>query len=221
MSTLNSQRHAFEKDVYSSLRPLMGPTGWRKRDNFLFCQSDGYYQEATIAVDRAAPATRVSFSFKPMTVDPIYWEISGVAKECSAQPLSFRSNWLGTCRSLPFLEASVEQPGDSPVSVAGAIMELCRKSKDVWADMLGAASFSELVSRYPEHVARGTFRYTLIMSLIAEGDLAAARATADSYIGTYANASKAFHRVGKSFEHQIIRWLDARRNPPQEAPTGA
>jgi hypothetical protein len=144
-----------------------------------------------------------------------------VAKECSAQPLSFRSNWLGTCRSLPFLEARVEQPGDSPAQVAGAIIELCRKSKGVITDMLGAASFSELVSRYPEHVARGTYRYTLIMSLIAEGKLDAAYATADSYIGAYANASKAFHRVGKSFEHQIIRWLDARRDLSETLPAGA
>src|SRR5204863_8029938 len=98
-TTQRKQRQAFERELFLSMRPALKAMGWKKKENFLFCESDGYYQDATILVDLQAPATHVDWTFKPMAIDPIYWAISE-EEECARQPLSFRSVGLSTCPGL-------------------------------------------------------------------------------------------------------------------------
>jgi hypothetical protein len=67
-----------------------------------------------------------------------------------------------------------------------------------------------LLTELHEKGARGNVATSRIAALIAEGRSADARAAAEASLATYGPLSPAVQRVGKLFEHQIIRWLDAR-----------
>jgi hypothetical protein len=206
---MTKARTDFEKVCLSRLRDLLKGTGWRKRDNLVFAEVDGYYVQADVLVHKKEPKTRFECSFKPMAVDPILWEISGTP-ECLDEPLSFRSYCIGGCTSYPLLFADIEQAGDDAEKVAAQILPCCSRALALLRENFGNHPFSELLAELQEQGARGNVATSRIAALIAEGRTADARTAAEASLATYGPLSPAVRRVGKLFEHQIIRWLDAR-----------
>ena len=208
LGDVNNSRATFEKNCLTSLRSLIKGTGWRKRDSLLFFEFNGFYLEANVFVHRSEPQTRVECSFKPMAVDRILWNVTGEF-ECLVQPLSFRSFGVGVCATFPLVTADIEVAGDSPSDVAAKVLPCCEAARKELCVALDKQPFSDLIGTLLERGARGNLSTTRIFALIGEGKLDQARAATYLSLASYGEVSSGFHRVGKSFEHQIIRWLDA------------
>ena len=206
---MTKARTDFEKECLSRLRVLLKGTGWRKRDNLVFGEFDGCYVQADILVHRNEPRTRFECSFKPMAVDPILWEISGTP-ECLDQPLSFRSCGIGGCVTYPLLVTDIEQAGATAHEVAAQVLACCSRALALLRDDFGNRPFSGLLAELQEKGARGNVATSRIAALVAEGRTADARTDAEASLATYGPLFPAVQRVGKLFEHQILRWLDAR-----------
>jgi hypothetical protein len=207
-------RAAFERECLAALRPLLKASGWKKRDNVLFAEVDGFYVEAGVLVQRDKPATRVECAFKPMALDPLLWEISG-EQQCLAQPLSFRSYGIGTCSTHPLLAADIADAGDDAATVAARILPVCSSANALLRTDFGARKFSDLVAALVAQGVRGNLAITRIMALIDEGNLPGAHDAAEASLASHAPVSAAAHRVGKLFEHRILRWLDGRASTQQ------
>jgi len=205
---VKNSRATFERDCLASVRSLIKGTGWRKRDNLLFAEFNGYYLEANVLVHRSEPKTRVECSFKPIEIDRILWNITGEL-ECLSQPLSFRSFGVGVCATYPLVKATIEVAGDSPAEVAAKVIPCCSAARTELCSALDHQTFSDLIGTLLEQEAPGNLSTTYILALIGEGKFDKARAATAVSLARYGNVSPASSRVGKYFEHHILRWLDA------------
>jgi hypothetical protein len=201
------QRHRFEKDVIALLAELVRPTAWKRRQNSLFIQSGDHLQSAFLSVHANSQETHVELSFKPMAIDPVLWEIMDMADN-RRQPLSFRVWGAFTCSPLPIANAQIERPGSSPADVAHSMLTFCEDNQDRFRELLVQAPFSELVAKHPNQVERGAYAVTLVVSLIHERELAAARRTAQAYASGEKSSTCDLSSRGESFHQLALKWLD-------------
>jgi hypothetical protein len=208
MSTLYRQRTAFEKELLAELNPLVKKSKWKKSSCALFNQSGDHYQDVLVSVHRNAALTTAELRFKPMALDPILWEILDIP-ENKDKPLSFRTWGAFTCSGLPILEVQLEQPGNSPGEVASKLVNLCNDKVALFQEQLAAAPFSNLIAGHTNHVERGAYAVTLVVSLINDGNLGFAYRTASSYVSGELSSCAGFTSAGKSFHQLALEWLDA------------
>jgi len=208
MSTSTKQRTAFEKEIFARLGPQLKGTGWKKRQCALFMQEGDYYQDVFVSVHRNATLTRAELRIKPMSLDPILWDILDIPENLD-EALSFRTWGAFTCPGLPILEEQIEQPGSSAQEVGAALVSLCKDSRDLFRERLASTTYSELVENHPNQVARGAYAITLVASLINDHNYSRARQVANSYATGELSSCAEISSYGKSFHHLAVEWLDA------------
>ena len=208
MSTLYSQRTAFEKELLTELGTLLKKSKWKKSCCALFNRSGSYYQDLFISVHRNASLTTAALRFKPMSLDTILWDILDIP-ENRDKPLSFRTWGAFTCPGLPIYDAQLERPGNSPREVADELVSLCIDKEALFQERLAAAPFSQLVAEHPNHIERGAYAVTLVASLINDGNLSLAYSTASAFASGQQSSCANFTSMGKSFHQLALEWLDA------------
>jgi hypothetical protein len=210
MSTLYSQRIAFEKQLLAEIGTHLKRSEWKKSSCALFRQSDGIYQDIFIAVHRNSASTTTELRLKPMALDPILWDILDIP-ENRDMPLSFRTWGAFTCSAIPVYEAQIESFGDTAGDVAHRLIALYKDKISLVDHVLSEKPFSELVSSHPNQIERGAYAVTLVTSLINDGNLDLAYGAAMSYASGALSSCVNLVSSGKSFHQLAVEWMDAGR----------
>jgi hypothetical protein len=205
MATLYQERSQFEKLLLAALGNALRGSRWRKSGNQVYASSGEGFVSFRISVHRNDQRTGAVLSIKPMGLDPILWDILGLEKKQS-QSLSFRALGAFTCDPLPVFECDVEQPGQSPEQVAGALVQTLEANCELCESRLRSAKFSELVAAHPNQVLRGAYAITLVTSLIREGDELGAFELARAYAQGTKSSCVQMTSMGMSFHDLAARW---------------
>jgi hypothetical protein len=106
--TEESARHAYRRALWKAVRSASKGSEWRSIEGCLFREQDGWFVSVCPSVYIYEKSTKASVSVKPMSIDPIFWEIVGLSENNDA-PLSFRLNGAWACRPPAFDEVSIEE----------------------------------------------------------------------------------------------------------------
>lgn len=117
-----SARHAYRRALEKAVRAVSKGSGWRTVQGCLFREQSGWFVSIEPAVYIYEPRTPVRVTAKPMSIDPIFWELVGLP-ENRDQPLSFRLLGAWTCQPPEFAEINVPEGGE-PDEVAARILKL-------------------------------------------------------------------------------------------------
>ncbi len=140
-------------------------TGWRSLQGGLFQEKRGWFVYAHPVVYINEHTTKASVSAKPMTIDPIFWDLVGLP-ENNDQPLSFRWNGAWTCRPPQFAEVDLPEDQDAE-AVAGRLLTVANEQLEAVVDGWSVEAFLEKCSeRSP---GRGAYLACVVTSLIALG----------------------------------------------------
>ncbi len=208
--TLYRQRSEFEKQVLSELTSRLRKSNWRRNGCALYTASGDFYQDVFVSVHRNAARTNAELRFKPLSIDPILWDILNIP-ENRDKALSFRTWGAFTCPGLPIYEVQAEEAGEGPKGVADNLLQLCEDKRLLFQELLASDSFSNLVSAHPNQLERGAYAVTLVTSLISSGNLDLAYETATSYASGSRTSCVDLVSFGKSFHPLAVEWLDAGR----------
>ena len=210
MSTLYRERSNFERALLLELKSRLKGSPWKLKSCALYKANGALYQDIFLSVHRNAAATVGVHRIKPMTLDPLLWEILGIPENVD-EPLSFRTWGAFTCAGLPLAEVSLESAGHSAQAVAEATRSLCGSADERAEQQLHAAPFSSLVAAHPDQVERGAYAVTLVTSLIAEGSLELAAREAHAYASGAKQTCANLSSEGKSFHELALGWLESAR----------
>lgn len=116
-----SARHAYRRALEQAVRAASKGSGWRTIEGCLFREQAGWFVSICPSVFIYEETTKAAVSVKPMSIDPVFWDIVGLPENAEL-PLSFRLNGAWTCRPPQFEEISIEENGDAP-AVAARLLE--------------------------------------------------------------------------------------------------
>jgi hypothetical protein len=137
-----SARHAYRRALEKAVRLASKGSGWRSIDGCLFREKDNWFVSVCLSVYIFEKSTKATVSAKPMSIDPIFWDIVGLAKNNSA-PLSFRLNGAWTCQPPHFEEVSIEEHEDVEV-VAARLLEAANERLAYVVGRLSVEDFLQL-----------------------------------------------------------------------------
>lgn len=206
--TFSSERRSLEKDLLKALSPKIEGSRWKKKHNAIYCEVDGYYFDVFINVFLNDSKTTFRMSAKPMSLDKHYWQITDL-DDNNSQPLSFRTWGAFTCSGLPLDEKSIADEGVSAEVLASKVVAWADSQVETALPRLEAESFSSAVARHPNHVERGAYDVTYVTSLIAEGNLDAARRAAVAYADGSAQSVGKHKHIGRDFHEIAVEWIDS------------
>ena len=206
--TFTSERRSFEKELLKALSPKLKGSRWKKKQNAIYCEVNGYYFDVIVSVFLNDSKTAVTMSAKPMSLDKLYWQITGL-DDNNSEPLSFRTWGAFTCSGLPLVEKSIADEGVSADVLASEVVEWADSQFDTALPKLEAEKFSREVARHPNQVDRGAYAVTYVTSLIEEGDLDAARQMAAAYADGSAQSVSRHTHVGRDFHEIAVEWIDS------------
>ncbi|WP_260483942.1 hypothetical protein [Sphingomicrobium flavum] len=81
---------------------------WRSTQGCFYRQSGDWFVSASPVVALNNTSSRGVIQVKPMTIDPLFWDIVGLP-ENRQQPLSFRLTGAFSCRAPAFRESGIEE----------------------------------------------------------------------------------------------------------------
>jgi len=116
-----SARHAYRRALEKAVRATSKGSEWRTIEGCLFREQAGWFVSICPSVFIHEETTKAIVSAKPMSIDPIFWNIVGLPENAEA-PLSFRLNGAWTCRPPHFDELPIEENGDAS-AVAARLLE--------------------------------------------------------------------------------------------------
>jgi hypothetical protein len=206
---LAKERRAFEKAMFAALKPLLKGSAWKVAAGFVFARIGDDFVEAFTAVFANAERTTVELKFKPMALDPIFWDIFDLPDN-HREPLSFRARGCFTCTGVPIAEMELELAGDDPAAVAGRLAAFCLEAAPLIVRAQAAHRFSDQVRDHPNQRERGAYAVTHVIALIAEGDYDAAREHAQAYACGARPSGGGFTYAGRDFHEIALDWLAAR-----------
>ncbi len=111
-----SARHAYSRALDKSLRARVKGTVWKSAYGSIFREEAGWFISVSASVYIYEHVTKAIVNVKPMAIDPIFWDLTGLPENRS-QPLSFRANGAWACRPPYFAEVSLEEDDDPAVVV--------------------------------------------------------------------------------------------------------
>jgi hypothetical protein len=148
-------------------------------------------------------STKASISAKPMTIDPIFWDIVGLPENNNA-PLSFRFNGAWTCRPPPFDEVSIDERGDVE-EVAARLLEAANEHLTSAVRCLSGECFLRLCQT--SGATEDSYLPCVITTLIALGLKQEALETAKT--AKVRGVRGGFIGPEDCFTDMAITWLDA------------
>lgn len=137
-----SARHAYRRALEKAVRSESKGTGWRSIEGCLFREEDGWFVSVCPSVYIFEKSTRAVISAKPISIDPIFWDIVGLPENNDA-PLSFRLNGAWTCQPPRYDEVSVEEHEDVAV-VAARLLEVADERLSHVVGRLSVEDFLQL-----------------------------------------------------------------------------
>lgn len=210
MPTSTKQRRILEKECNTLLRSVAKGSGWKKASDFVFCSDSGFFFQASLSVYLNANRALASFTAKPMLIDPILWDILGILENTSG-PMSLRGNGAFLCSTPNFYEAEIENPDSTSNTIVDSFINFAKTSKDQFLDEYANISFSQLISKDPNHIERGAYAMTLVASLIYEANYEQALDIALGHSTGKLSSCEKISSKGQSFHVLAVSWLSARK----------
>lgn len=201
----SKQRHAQRRDVAKACRAAVKGTTWRANQGVIFAESRGWLLSLQEMTDVSRLGTRGRLVVKPMTTDPLYWEIVGHPELCK-QPLSFRIFGWMTSGSIILGEPAIDEDGGPP-AIAARMMEIGERAL---ADIASNWTLDRFLDDYRDAVLPDRKFITRIVTLLALGRLEEARtlcqqSKAKGWHGGFTSSSRG------TFNDMTIDWIDAHR----------
>jgi hypothetical protein len=103
-----SARHSYRRTLEKEVRLVSKGSGWKSIEGCLFREQSGWFVSVCPAVFVYENVTKANIQAKPMSIDPIFWDIVGLP-ENRDMPLSFRLNGTWTCRGPYVGEAVIDE----------------------------------------------------------------------------------------------------------------
>lgn len=106
-----SARHAYRRALEKAVRLASKGSGWKSIEGCLFREQSGWFFSVSPAVHIFEHLTKALIQAKPMSIDPIFWDIVGLPENRDL-PLSFRFNGAWTCRGPYMGEITIDESKD-------------------------------------------------------------------------------------------------------------
>ena len=196
-----SARHAYRRALEKAVRGASKGSGWRAIEGCLFREESGWFVSVCPSVYIYEQSTKASISAKPMTIDPIFWDMVGLPENNDA-PLSFRLNGAWTCRPPHVDEVSIEEHEDVGV-VAGRLLAAANEHL---ANVVGRWSVEEFLELCRASGATNdSYLPCVVSTLVALGREHEALDTCKS--AKARDISGGFHAPGGTFIEMATRWI--------------
>jgi len=201
-------RHAYRRALAKAVRASSKGTEWRSVDGCLFRKHDGWFISVCPAVYIFDEVTKIQTFVKPMSIDPIFWDLVGL-NENNAQPLSFRLNGAWTCRPPAFAEIEVAEDVDANV-VAKRMLHIANAQLDAVREHFSAEAFLAICQA--GNSERGAYLPCVVTTLITlgrQGDALTAceQASIKSHGGGFLMPEGSFTQVS---ERWLKSWMAGR-----------
>ena len=128
------ERHELGRQLQKTLRIKARGTGWGCARGCLFRDYEGWFVEIMPIVAVSSFKTIMRLHVKPMSLDPLFWEIVNLPDN-NQLPLSFRASGAWTCRTPALAETILIETEHQADSLASKVFE--------WAD-------EQLARRWPD-----------------------------------------------------------------------
>lgn len=199
-------RHAYRKALAKAVRAAAKGTDWRSIEGCLFREKSGWFVSVSPSVYIFEEITKAQVSAKPMTIDPIFWEINGL-RENENTPLSFRLNGAWVCRAPDFAEIEVPENSDASI-VAACLLATADKQLDTIIASWSPEAFLSFCQT--ENAERGHYLPSVVTMLIAIGrDDEALAACEDAILN---HQTGGFLAPDGTFPEMAAEWLRTRLN---------
>ena len=176
------------------------------KQNAIFCDIDGTFVEAFTRTSFIERKTIISISYKPMSLDPLYWAITETS-ENNSEPLSFRSWGAFTCPALPLDEVTFENDSSCVDQLLQKAQKTVIEKSENFISKLSETSFSNEIMNHNNQIERGAYAISLVTSLIDEKDYEEAHSIAKRYAAGELECCHSHTHVGKDFNELAIEWL--------------
>lgn len=160
-----SARIAYRKALAKAVRAGAKGSGWRSADGCLFQERAGWFISVSPSVYIFEEITKASISAKPMAIDPIFWDITGLPENRDA-PMSFRLNGAWVCRPPDFAEIEIPEHDDANVVAARLLATADAQLDRVITTWTTRAFLSLCVEKGTD---RSGYLPSIVTSLIAMG----------------------------------------------------
>lgn len=201
-----SARIAYERALTKAVRQIAKGTGWRSVEGMLFQDLKGWWIGISPLVSYAEDKTTVNVVLKPMSIDPVFWEITGMT-ENNDRALSFRYLGAFTCPTPMVRELEANETG-TPSDVATRILKISNEQAEQTSDLQNLPAYVRFLEDL--HDPHDTYRSTIVCSLIVMGreqEAAELCKTAPPESGKFLFLGSG---PSSTFESMALDWLDRR-----------
>lgn len=201
-----SARIDYDRALTEAVRQIAKGTGWRSVEGMLFQDLKGWWTGISPVVSIAEDMTTANVMLKPMSIDPVFWEITGMP-ENNDQALSFRYLGAFTCPTPIVRELEVNETG-TPSDVAARILKIPNEQAEQISDLRNLPAYVRFLENL--HDPHDTYRSTIVCSLIVMGreqEAAELCKTAPSGSGKFLFLGSG---PSSTFESMALDWLDRR-----------
>jgi hypothetical protein len=147
-------RRVLSKAVARELRPRAKGTGWKISQGWLFREDGGWFVDVRPIVHLAQRATWLELRGKPMSIDPMLWDILET-QSADNLPLSFRLFGAFTVRTPALTRIEIDEGSLDASGLADAILRIAQRELERWRHGRSIEGFlAELQqqhSRLPSH----------------------------------------------------------------------
>lgn len=203
-------RRALIKEVDLHMRQAVAMNGWKQAGGFVFKESHGWFADLSYATHPEQMVSTARLYVKPMTIDPLFWEIVGLS-ENKRQPLSFRARGAWTCRSPEIAELIFDDTGLDAFEIVARIVRWTSDEFKAHQDDCTMGSFIDRILTHPHQMEAFSWLPALTTALILDGraDLARERCLAARHAGE----SGGFAAGDDTFTDMALAWMDRSLRP--------
>jgi len=205
-----NQRRALNKAFLLAIKQRAKGTAWRVSKGVVFRDFEGWFIAGPSAVWLGKRRTQIELQFKPMALDPLFWEIVEVETNM-AMPLSFRYWGAWTCSIPALVEYELDERGADPTILAAEAF--------VWLDaqveQFKSWSIEKFLDFLTEHPRTNSYLGTVVTTMFLLGDFATAETLCKDAIQRGDKGGFLVHcqsGPSRSFPELALAWLDRKRS---------
>lgn len=203
------QREALNKAFAVELKKRVKGTPWRVSNGVLFRELDGWFLSAPAAIWALRRKTQVELQCKPMSVDPIFWEVVETESNMT-MPLSFRYHGAWTCSTPPLIEHELDEKNLDPREIADeALLWLSTQQEQFksWTVLV-------FLDRMQTHPRANSYIATVVCTLFLLEEFVRAEKLCRDAIGRGDSCGFSIHRTSgasQTFPELALEWLKRKR----------
>jgi hypothetical protein len=205
----SQQRRALNKAFHVAIKRRTKGTAWRVSQGVLFQDFGGWFVAAPTAVWAERRKTHIELQCKPMSIDPVFWEIVDTKANVS-MPLSFRYFGAWTCSIPALVEHELNETSADPETIASEALK--------WVDdeigQFKSWSVEHFLQLLRGHPRAASYIATIVTTMLMLGEYVSAEELCRNAI---ARGDSGGFSIGgltapsRSFPDLALAWLERKR----------